>query len=78
MYLIPSLMSNPTRKQLLVESLKSLHKARTRALFRIKAINLRRKDLASDARAASRELDSIERKMSWEMATNGKSLGDKA
>lgn len=62
-------------KQMVLRSLKSLHKAKIKALFRIKAIRRQRRDLAHAEKAMTRELDGILRKMEWEIEQNGKLLG---
>ncbi len=71
-------MSNPTPKQVLVQSLKALHKRRIRTLFRIKALRRQRQEATSSERAARQDLKAIQDKMTWEINTNGKMLKDKS
>ena len=71
-------MTNPTPKQMVVQSLKALSKARTRTLFKLKALRGKRRDISAEEHAARLRLDEIHRKMTWEIQTNGKTLGDKA
>ncbi len=71
-------MSNPTPKQVLVQSLKALHKRRIRALYRLNALRRQRIDVISSYRAARQDLKAIQDKMTWEISTNGKILKDKA
>lgn len=71
-------MSNPTPKQILVRSLKSLHKARVRSLFKVNALRRQKADVQAAYRAARQDLKTIQAKMTWEINTNGKILKDKA
>lgn len=70
-------MTNPTSKQLLVQTLVNLRKARTKTLMRIKSLQSRGRGLRAEREQAYAELDAIESKMSWEINTNGKSLRDR-
>lgn len=71
-------MSNPTRKEILVKSLKSLHKARIRTLFKLKALSSQQHEVTIAKRAARQDLKAIQDKMTWEINTNGKILKDRA
>lgn len=67
----------PTSKQLVISSLNALRKARTKALFKVKALRLKRRDISDELGAVLEEVYQLERKMDWEINTNGKSLKDK-
>lgn len=67
----------PTPKQLVISSLTALRKARTKALFRVKALRLKRRDLGDELGQALEQVYQLERKMDWEINTNGKSLKDR-
>ena len=68
-------MINPTPKQLTVQSLINLRKARTKALMRIKCLRQGASEAAHTR--ALKELKAIEAKMQWEINTNGKRLKDR-
>lgn len=71
-------MNRPTRKQLVIQSLKSLHKAKMRVLFRLKSIRKRRGMLSEDETNLKNELAMIKRKMEWEIDNNSAALKDKS
>lgn len=70
-------MTNPTKKELVVQSLKSLHKERVKIKFRIKALRLRRKAINTEEETIQKNLQAIESKLLWEVNTHAKTLNDK-
>lgn len=70
-------MTEFTKKEIVVRSLKSLHKARVKSLFRLKALRSQIRELELSERIEMRSLDGIQRKMIWEVNTNSSVLGDK-
>lgn len=70
-------MSIPTKKQLLVQSLKALHKSRLRTLFRLKAIRGKTRRLGNEETDVMARLIEINKKMAWELSHNGAALKDR-
>lgn len=67
-------MNTPTKKQLVVRSLRALHKERVGILFKVKAIQRARRVLDIDEARAERKLKAIEGKLDWELKTNSETL----
>ena len=68
-------ISNP-KKQMVVDSLNALHKARTKAMFKLKAIRQDKNRIKSEEEKVLRGLMSLEQKIFWEINNHSKLLNE--
>lgn len=71
-------MNTPTRKQMVVQSLKALHKERLSVKFRLKALGARRQAIDHEVDTQEGKLRAIEDKLLWEVNTHSDTLKDRA
>jgi len=68
-------MINP-KKDLVISSLKSLHRERIKILFKLNSLKQEKNRLNKEELNILKNLSSLEQKMLWEFNTNGKILND--
>jgi hypothetical protein len=71
-------MPNPTNKQLVIQSLKRLHKAKTQVLFKLTGLRQKKRDILASEASLKDQLTTIKQKMAWEIDRNGASLNDQS